>query len=415
MKSFIVAIPLFNSQMAVEAYWLCSRRGQKILGMLEDHRNMEDTLSYPGLELVESIGVEPFTGGCPLIVEVNEYQLLMGAPENHDIPPDKLICMLSADINISEVLLTRCRKIKENGYAIAVDGLIDVREKAALFDLVDCVNIDLDVYGIDRAMMMAKIIKKVNKRMIISQVPDTDTYNKLSDLPATLFTGGFYSKPVTKGIKDISPIKINTLALMNQINEEDFDLTDIAAIIGRDPSLSISLLRFINSSSAKFTSKINSIRSAVAILGQKEVKRWATAALSLQLAQDRPGEISKLSLIRARFAENLAAVFEMGLFAPSLFVTGLFSLLDVILQKPMPEAVKEVALDEKVRQALVEKSGDYYQVLDLLYAYERADWDTVSVMILKHDLKVEDIVEAFIEALVWYKRLLEAIDEEPSE
>jgi EAL and modified HD-GYP domain-containing signal transduction protein len=158
--------------------------------------------------------------------------------------------------------------------------------------------------------------------------------------------------------------------------------------------------------------KIESIRNAVAILGQKEVKRWSTTAISIQLADDKPNEISKLSLIRARFAENLAGAFEMGVQAQSLFMLGLFSLLDVILERPIKDAVKELALEEHVKTALVDKSGDLYKVLDFIYAYEHANWDEIAINIVKYDLDLDKVTGAFVDALEWYKSLLDAIESE---
>jgi EAL and modified HD-GYP domain-containing signal transduction protein len=125
--------------------------------------------------------------------------------------------------------------------------------------------------------------------------------------------------------------------------------------------------------------------------------------------------VTRVSLIRARFAENLAGAFEMAVFSPSLFMLGLFSLLDVILERPMEEAVKEVALDEGVREALVHRTGDFHNVLDLIYAYEHANWDDLAVKLVKYNLQLEDVITAFIDALVWYKALLDAIGEDNEE
>jgi len=189
-------------------------------------------------------------------------------------------------------------------------------------------------------------------------------------------------------------------------------LGDIADTIGRDPSLSISLLRFINTVMPR---KVESIRSAVTILGQKEVKRWATAAISIQLADDKPNEVTKLSLIRARFAENLALVFKMGVFSPSLFMMGLFSLLDIILEIPIEEAVKEVALDENVRAALVDKSGNFYHILEFIQAYEHANWDAIAIKMVKYELDLDEVTAAYADSLVWYKTLLDAIEDDEEE
>jgi len=411
MNTFIVAIPFFDSDMSVLAYRLNSRSGQKLIGMMVEELSMSDAVLTPGLDLVKSLGVEPLTGGSPLFIDINEYHLLMRIPIVLGIPPEMLVCILSSRINPDAAVVERCSELKELGFKIAMEGIPEGLTKNPLFEYMDSIIVDIRDFTLDdKFKATMKAIAKL-KQVILSYIPDMDKFNSLVGLPNTLYCGGFFSQPITKGASKISPIKINALTLLKRINEEDFDLGDIADTIGRDPSLSISLLRFINTVMPR---QIESIRNAVAILGQKEVKRWATAAISIQLAEDKPNEITKLSLIRARFAENLAKAFSIGVFAPSLFMLGLFSLLDVILERPMEEAVKEVALDEGVRAALVDKSGDFYYILEFIHAYEHANWDAIAIMMVKYDLELEEITTAFVDALVWYKALLDAIagDEE---
>jgi len=412
MKTLIVAIPFFDSDMSVGAYRLYSRSGKSLLGMLDDQMKPSDAVLSPGLDLVKSLGVEPLTGDRPLYIDINEYHLLMRVPQSLDIPPEKLVCIISNKIKADESVLDRCRELKELGFGIAVDGFLEGHTAHPLFELVDCIIVDiLDFHSDEKFIPVIKGLAKI-KRFVLSNIPTMDRFNVLVGLPNTFYSGGFFNQPITKGVSEISPIKINALTLMKQINKDDFDLSDIANTVERDPSLSISLLKFINTVMPR---KIHSIRNAVAILGQKEVRRWATAALSIQLAEDKPNEISKLSLIRARFAENLSKAFEMALSAPSLFMMGLFSLLDVILEKPMGEAVNEVALDENVIEALVNKDGDFFKVLDFMYAYEHANWDQIAISMVRYNLELEDITNAFVDALVWYKALLDAIGEEEAE
>jgi len=406
MKTFIVAIPFFDSDMSVGAYRLNSRSGQKLLGMLVDEMSMSDAVLTPGLDLVKTLGVEPLAGGCPLFVDINEYNLLMRVPISLDISPEMLVCVLSNKINADAAVLEKCRELKDLGFKIAIDGLLSGYTQNPLFDLMDYIIIDIDEFSIDDKFIATITALGKLKMIVLSNINDMETFNTLAKLPDTMFCGQFFSQPITKGVTKISPIKVNALTLLRRINEEDFDLGDIADTIGRDPSLSLSLLRFINTVMPR---KIESIRNAVAILGQKEVKRWATAAISIQLAEDRPNEITKLSLIRARFAENLAKAFSMGVFSQSLFMMGLFSLLDVILELPMETAVKEVALDEGVRFALVDKSGDFYKVLSFIHAYEHANWDEIAIQMVNYDLDLEEITTAFVDALIWYKTLLDAI------
>jgi len=409
MDTFIVASPFFDSKMSVEAYRLNSRSGQRLIGMMDDYVSPWNAVLSPGLDLVKTLGFEPLTGGCPLFVDINEYHLLMRVPISLEIPPEKLVCIISNSIKTDEAVLKKCEELKELGFKIAVDGLLDGHTSHPLFEYADYIIIDIRDFRLDQKFVdTIKVLSKI-KSIVLSDIPDMDSFNILTGIPNTLYSGGFFNQPITKGASSISPIKLNAITLLRQINEEDFELGDIASTVERDPSLSISLLKFINTVMPR---KINSIRNAVAILGQKDVKRWATAALSIQLAKDRPNEISKLSLVRARFAENLSKAFEMGVFAPSLFMMGLFSLLDVILEKPIEEAVNEIALDESVREALVDKKGDFYKVLDFIYAYEHANWDAVAIKMVQNDLKLEDVTTAFVDALVWYKSLLDAIGDD---
>jgi len=407
MKTFIVAIPFFDSKMSVTAYRLNSRSGSTLLGMMAEEMSMSDAVLTPGLDLVQTIGVEPLTGGCPLFIDINEYHLLMRIPILLNIAPEMLVCVLQNNIKPDEAVLERCRELNNLGFKIAVEGFLEGHTQNPLFEHIHYIVLDIKDFTLDEKF--TKTIKALAqlKHIVLSNIPDMDTFNSIAGFPNTVYCGGFFSQPITKGVSKISPIKINALTLLKRLNEEDFDLGDIADTIGKDPSLSISLLRFINTVMPR---QIESIRNAVAILGQKEVKRWATAAISIQLADDKPNEITKLSLIRARFAENLAKTFSVGVFAPSLFMMGLFSLLDVILERPMEEAVKEVALDETVRAALVDKAGDFYYILEFIYSYEHANWDDIAIRMVKYDLKLEEITQAFVDALVWYKALLDAIE-----
>jgi len=409
MKTFIVAIPFFDSKMSVGAYRLNSRSGGKLVGMMAEEMSMSDAVLTPGLDLVKTLGVEPLTGGDPLFIDINEYHLLMRIPQTLDIAAELLTCVLSNTIKTDDTVIARCKELKDLGFKIAVEGLLEGHTKNPLFEFVDYIIVDITDFEVGEKFIATITALSSLKKVVVNNIAEMETFNALSKIPNTQFCGRFFSEPITKGVSKIAPIKINALSLINRINQEDFDLGDIADTISQDPSLSISLLRFLNTIMPR---KIESIRNAVAILGQKEVKRWATTAVSISLADDKPNEVSKLSLIRARFAENLAKSFEMGVFAQSLFMMGLFSLLDVILEMPMEAASNEVALDENVKDALVNSSGNLYKVLDFIHAYEHANWDEIAIHMVKYNLDLEEVTTAYIDALEWYKALLDAIAED---
>lgn len=410
MNDFVVSIPLFDSDIAVQMYHLEYRSGDRMLGLQNDYQRMNDALKAPGLELVERFGIEVFAADKPLLVEATKFQILAGLPQDMDIDPHKLTFLITEDITNDPDVINKCAELKSAGYSFAL-GDYPTNPNNPVIPYLDYIILDAqdpDYNKKNTGLMRA--YKSI--RPIIMNIPDRQSFKAVKSRPKAIFGGEFYNQPITEGSVVLSPLKINVLHLLYQVNHEDFDLADIVRIIERDPYLTISLLRFINSRASGLNKKVESIKSAVAILGQKEVRRWATIALSVSLAEDRPSEITKLSLTRAKLAENLAGYFELGTFQSSLFLAGLFSMLDIILQQPMESAIKEVSVNEHVARALVEQSGQLYPVLELIYAYERADWDKTSILMIKNNITIDDLSNAFVDAVVWYKQLLESIDDD---
>ena len=197
---------------------------------------------------------------------------------------------------------------------------------------------------------------------------------------------------------------MNYIQLLNLVNDDNFELSEAADIIGRDPALTISLLKMVNTMT--INGGISSIRHAAAMLGQKELKKWINTAVVNELCADRPGEITRLSLLRAKLAEELAGVFGLQGRTEELFLMGLFSVLDVIMEKPMKEALGMVKVTEDIKEALVQGQGKLSPVYELILKYEKADWQDVSRQLLLREISTEVVNNAYLNALVWYKKLL---------
>ena len=410
-RFFISSIPFFDADMAVHAYRMMTQDGVKLLGSAEDFRMLGGELLAPALEFVQKIGVEPFVGQHDFFIDISKYQLLIGMPLSMNIPPDHVVCIIDKDTLDDNAAYSKLGILKRNGYQLAIQGIpqavsMDTAVKFFDYILLSCAAPDFNTC----LKAVRPYIFKI--RLVITDVPDMESFTRFAGARGVLLSGDFYSQPITKGASDMSPLKINALRLLKEINDDSFELGTAATTIERDPALSISLLRFINAMNPDRSRKIDSIRNAVAILGQNEVKKWANVAISVSIAEDRPSEITRLSLIRAKFAENLASAFDMVDKSGSLFISGLFSLLDVILQLPLKRAIEEVAADEDIKDALLNRQGRIYQVLSLIFAYERADWNSAAIIMVRNGIDIEDLTQSFLDTLYWLRQLLDAIDEE---
>jgi len=390
---------------------MMTQDGEKLLGAAEDFRMLGGELMASELELIKEIGTEPFAGEHDFFVDISKYQLLVGMPLSMDIPQDNLVCVVDNETLSDNAVYAKLGILKRRGYRLAIDGLpqtIGMDTAVKFFDFV-LLSYESPGFKEDFKTIRPYIFET---RLVLTDVPNMESFDKLAGARGVLLSGDFYSQPITKGLSQISPLKVNSLHLLGQINDESFDLGAAASTIERDPALSISLLRFINAMNLNRSRKIDSIRNAVAILGQKEVGKWANVALSVSIGEDRPSEITRLSLLRAKFAENLAPAFEIALKSGSLFIAGLFSLLDVIMQMPLHRAINEVAVDSEIKAALIEHEGIIYEVLSLVFAYERADWYNASIIMVRNSIEIEDLTKAFLDSLHWYRQLLDTIDDE---
>jgi EAL and modified HD-GYP domain-containing signal transduction protein len=244
-----------------------------------------------------------------------------------------------------------------------------------------------------------------NIKLIAGNIKSQEEYEQLKFQGGYAFyEGEFYRTPITEGENEVNPVKINYIQLLNIVNEENFDLTDAADVIGRDTALVISLLKIVNRMA--INSEITSIRHAAAMLGQKELKKWITTAVMKELCADKPNEITRLTMLRAKFMENLAKPFEMAMLSQEMFMLGLFSVLDVILDQNMEEALKLVKLPKSVNEALLYKAGKYAEAYEFMLHYEKGNWQEVSRQMILRDIKLDRIYQAYTDALIWYRKLI---------
>ncbi len=400
-------IPLFDDNMLVCAYSVFARKENHFL-----NPNFEGGARYDGagtvheLEVVSSMGVATLSGGKEVFVPVNQFSIFAEISLQCTVPSNKVVLLMDNTIKPEEEYVKRVRELKEQGYKLAIRKLPIAEFENYREILSKCDYILLNHAKID--ISKAKVyFNKVypNIKLCAVNVDSQEEYDALKkDGGYDLYEGGFFRMPVKESEKEVSPLKVNYIELLNVVNAPNFELQEAADVIGKDPALVISLLEMVNRMA--LNSEITSIRHAAAMLGQKELKRWINTAVTKELCSDKPSEITRLVMIRAKFAENLAECFEMGMMAQELFIMGLFSAIDIMLEKPMEEALSMVQVSKNVRDALLEDKGDFAKVLDFMKRYEDADWTEVSRLMVLGNIDMDKVYDSYLKALKWYRDLI---------
>ena len=402
-------IPLFDDKMSVCAYSVFARKENHFLNpSFEGGARFDGAGTVHELEVVSSMGVATLSGGKEVFVPVNQFSIFAEISLQCTVPPEKVVLLMDNTIKATEEFIKRVRELKEQGYKLAIRKLpiSCFEEYKEILSRCDYILLDHVKINISKAKIYFSK-QYPNIKLCAVNVDTQEQYDELiKDGGYDLYEGSFFRMPIMESETEVSPLKVNYIELLNVVNAPDDDLTDAADVIGKDPALVISLLEIVNRMA--LNSEITSIRHAAAMLGQKELKRWINTAVTKELCADKPSEIVRLVMLRAKFAENLAPEFELAMQAPELFIMGLFSALDIMLGKTMEDALEMVQVSKNVREALLENTGDFAKVLQFIKRYEDADWTEVSRLLVLENIDMDKVYTSYLGALRWYRDLIPA-------
>lgn len=409
----VTLIPLFDKSMSVRAYSISTQKENSFLSSGKSASMPSFVIgNIPSFEVIKSLGVDTLSKDCELFVPITSIDLFTDINAQYDGDRSRIVLLLDNTVKPDFDYVDKIMQLKSDGYKFAIRNLSvsELEPMKPLIRFMDYVMLDYKKIVLSRAKIyFSQIHPKV--KLIADNLDTLAMFESLGvEGGYTLFSGEFYRMPVTKGDTEVSPLKLNYISLLNIVNQDDFDLTEAADVIGRDTALIISLLKMVNKVNRSST-EITSIRHAAAMLGQKELKKWITTAITQQLCADRPSEIMRLSLLRAKLAENIAGEFELGVFGPELFLMGLFSVVDLILNKPMEEALDLLKVSKNINRALVNHDGPFYDILEFIQIYEAGDWQEVSRVMLVNDISMDKVYAAYLASLEWYRDLFHEIEE----
>ena len=405
-------VPLFDENMAVSAYSIFSQKDNYFLDpMMQGTRQNDGAGAVQGLELIEEMGMETLSDDNDVFVPMTNISVFSDVENQCSAPHDRIVFLLDNTIPPVEMYVKRLKELKDMGYKLAICkvAVADFELYREIFKLLDYVLLNNRKVAIDKAKIyFGKIYPNI--KLVAGGIDSMETFEKLKVTGGyQLYEGDFYRVPVTRGSNEVSPLKVNYIALMNAVNSENFDFAEVADVIGRDPALTVSLLQMVNRMTVN--SGITTIRHAAAMLGQKELKKWINTAVVKEMYSDKPSELTRLSLLRAKFAEYLAPSFNMKTKQEELFLMGLFSVLDIILEKPLEEALEMVKVTGDISNALIKREGPLANVLELIKQYETANWQEVTRILLLADVDVAKINDSYIKSLRWYRNLMSGVDE----
>ena len=397
---FVGRQPIFDKKLNVYAYELLFRSAEannSSSAMLDGDSATSQTIINTFVE----IGLEKLVRDKFAAINLTESFIL----DVDKIPfsKDQVILEILEDIPVTPKLIDAVQLLVDKGYIIALDDYIYDPQHAPLIKLAKIIKIDLMAQSKQDLVKHVKELKKFNVELLAEKIENFQEFEFCRKLGFDYFQGYFLSKPqIVKGTS-LPANRLTVLHLLSVVNNPDSDTDDLTEAINTDVATSYRLLKLINSAAFGLQRKIDSIEQGILLLGRKQLASWASM-LAMSSLDDRPSEILRTTMVRAKMCELVAE--KIGATnIESFFTVGMFSAIDLLLQRPLPELLKPLPLSAEIMSALLQGEGLLGKVLACVIAFEMSDWDKICI----NDIPAEEFTIINIEAITWAGAIIDTL------
>jgi EAL and modified HD-GYP domain-containing signal transduction protein len=394
MDTFVARQPIFDRKLGVFAYELLFRSGPD--SCFPANTDIDYASSRTVSDVVSLIGLDTIVRGKRAFLNVSRHVLVNDLAMA--LPRNRVVIELLETVEPDDEVLAACRRLKKAGYLLALDDFVERPHDAALVAMADFVKVDFRSSTPASREQLARKFARRGIRMLAEKVETRDEMTTAMPAGYTYFQGYFFCRPTVVAAKDIPGFRLNYLRLLRELNRPDVNVHKLDEIIKQEVSIAFRVLRLVNSVAFGTRKRIESIREALVFLGLDIVRKWTSVWALAGLGRDKPAELVVNSVIRALCCERLASHAGLANRAPELFLLGMFSMLDAIMDRPMEEVLANIALADDVRSGLTGGEGPLRPVLDLVVAFERGDWNTCATLATELAVSEEDVATAFHDA-----------------
>ncbi len=393
---YVARQPILDAKERVVAYELLFRAGLENVYACDSADRASASVIADAFAL---FGIESLTGGKPAFLNFTREALLQDFASL--LPPDFAVIELLETVTPDPEVVRACRRLKARGYRLALDDFTWGEDWAPLLELADIVKVDFLATRGEERIAMARRLRPFDVTLLAEKVEMRSDFEAGRGAGYTWFQGFFFERPNIVVGRDVQGYLHNYVRILQVVSAPDCDLREVEQVARRDVSLCLKLLRMANSAAFGKKGRVDSIQHALSMLGLSEVRKWIALLTLAGLAEGKPAELIRTTLVRARFCEEVAEGFGLEEHATDLFLVGLFSLLDALLDRPMKEVLAELPLADDIDDAVRRCGGPLGGPLACVIAWERGNWTAIDVALRDVPATGDALASAYLRAIEW--------------
>jgi EAL and modified HD-GYP domain-containing signal transduction protein len=343
-------------------------------------------------------GLEWLTNGLPAFVNctvesLTEDLVLVLAPES-------TVLIVPANVALTERVVEACVRLRSRGFRLALDDFPWKPELRPLAEMVEYIRVDFDKFGANER----KYLRDLGCAVIAKKVETQDDYQKAYAAGIKLFQGGYFCHPVLLKKRKVPANRLLHFEIVRLLHHDPMDVNEVSKLVQRDASLTMRLLRLVNSPLYGIQQEVRSVKAAIIVAGENAFRRIVSLAVLSEMNGDEPPEILHMSLVRARFCEIAARLCDLE---PSeQYLLGMLSLVPAMLRLPMEELTPSLPLRAEICEALQGTENPERSMLSWLEGHERGDWETCDAIAQATQLNPEQLMRCYADSMGWAEKAL---------
>ena len=396
---YIARQPIYDLKKAVMGYELLYRSNAvNQANIIDADQASCETI----LNSFMHIGIDNIVGSALAFINLPREFVV-----NDNLTPmfrDQSVLEILEYVKPDDEVIEGLKRLKSEGYRIALDDFVFRKKLIPFVELADFIKIDVRTLTKTEIEKQVALLKPYNVKLIAEKVETHEAYQDCFDLGFEYFQGFFFCYPVMLTRKSLPSNKLVILNIINKLHEPDIGSDELEKILVQDIALSYKLLRYINSAAFALRREVDSIKEAIILLGMDNLKNWVTLIMMSRIIESKPAELIVTGMIRGKMCELLAENKHPEI-KHQMFIIGLFSVLDALMDQPLIELLDNVILSTPIKLALLDKSGTQGEIYQHVLQYEKCNWDELNTL----NVNTDEYTQSYLKAVNWADQSMEAL------
>jgi c-di-GMP-related signal transduction protein len=313
------------------------------------------------------------------------------------LPPNQTVVEILETVEPDERVVAACRRLRQAHYLIALDDFAPDDPRTPLCEFADILKIDVRATTPQqRAILVGRFGKKC--QMLAEKVETQREYHQAEKAGFSYFQGYYFCRPEMMMARDVPANRVHYLRLLECVCKPELDMLNLERLIKQEASVCYRLLRYLNSPLFGFSLQIKSVRHGMAILGERELRRWIRLVVTMSAAEQKCSELLLMALARARFCELMSKHISSQ---SDLFLLGLLSVMDAILEVSIETLLQQISVDQETKAALLGLPSKLRPLYQLMLAQESGEWDQAAELSRHLRLSLEQVSDDWWQAMQW--------------